>query len=170
MSKPEIDDLLRCPICNSVADDERNYTCDCLNDYVATKPTQQKYSRTTPVMDERVMAIMKIVREGVSPCFMGPTDRQWTAIANQVKEQILTYSTPPQQRDSGLVESMRDLVKIQCSDGNWNYAPYMHGMANGMIMLLAMAENKEPEFLKAPDEWLTEMALTPQPPTESGQK
>lgn len=47
------------------------------------------------------------------------------------------------------IERLRDLVKIQCSDGNWNYSDYMRGMANGLIIALAVMENKEPKFFDA---------------------
>lgn len=52
------------------------------------------------------------------------------------------------------IEELRQLVKIQCQDGNWNYDPYMHGMANGMLLMLATAEGEEPKFLDAPEKWI----------------
>jgi hypothetical protein len=52
------------------------------------------------------------------------------------------------------LEKLRDLVKTQCSDGNWNYDPYMHGMANGLICALAVLEGKEPKYMDAPSGWL----------------
>lgn len=52
------------------------------------------------------------------------------------------------------IEELRTLVKTQMSDGNWNYDPYMHGMANGMILMLAVAEGKEPQYLDAPEKWI----------------
>ncbi len=52
--------------------------------------------------------------------------------------------------------SFDDLVDTQCSSGNWNYDPYMHGMANGMILAQAMMRGEEPEYLTAPDEWLSD--------------
>lgn len=57
------------------------------------------------------------------------------------------------QRDLTL-ESMRDLMKVQGADGNWNYDPYMHGMYNGMELMFAMAEGREPVFKDAPTEWM----------------
>jgi len=30
------------------------------------------------------------------------------------------------------IEKLRELVKVQSSDGNWNYSEYMLGMANGL--------------------------------------
>lgn len=52
------------------------------------------------------------------------------------------------------LEDIQSLVELACTDGTWNYDPYFHGMANGMILYLSIMEDKEPEFLSAPDEWL----------------
>jgi hypothetical protein len=55
---------------------------------------------------------------------------------------------------------LQDLIKTQTSDGNWNYDPYMHGMANGMIMSEAIIEDKEPKFLDAPEKWLKDAKIS----------
>jgi len=52
------------------------------------------------------------------------------------------------------INSLEEITGIQCSDGNWNCDPYMHGMANGMILSLSTITGKEPEFLEAPSRWL----------------
>jgi hypothetical protein len=49
---------------------------------------------------------------------------------------------------------LEELLKIQLQDGNWNYDPYMHGMANGLILAVAIMKDEEPKFLKASGEWL----------------
>ncbi len=51
-------------------------------------------------------------------------------------------------------ENLKDMTKVSCMDGTWNYDPYFHGMANGMICALSLIENKEPVFLDAPEIWL----------------
>lgn len=51
------------------------------------------------------------------------------------------------------VESLKDLVKLQCSKGNYDYDEYMLGMANGMILALATVGDVTPEFLDKPDVW-----------------
>tara|TARA_R110002110_G_scaffold127177_4_gene305970 strand:+ start:1007 stop:1279 length:273 start_codon:yes stop_codon:yes gene_type:complete len=51
------------------------------------------------------------------------------------------------------VEALEDLLKVQCSDGNWDYDEYMHGMANGMILALSLFKAGEVKFLEAPDVW-----------------
>lgn len=48
-----------------------------------------------------------------------------------------------------------DLLAVQCNDGNWNYDPYMHGMANGMILTRSVVSGEEPRFLDAPSVWLS---------------
>ena len=50
--------------------------------------------------------------------------------------------------------SLKKCVDIQCSDGNWNYDGYMHGMANGMLLALGIFDGKDPRFLEAPKKWL----------------
>jgi hypothetical protein len=53
------------------------------------------------------------------------------------------------------IECLKDLTKTQCSDGNWNYDPYMHGMANGLILALSLFQSGTPQFLEAPEDWLS---------------
>lgn len=45
------------------------------------------------------------------------------------------------------------LLDIQCSDGNWNYDPYLYGMANGMLLMRAIVSGEDPQYLEPPDEW-----------------
>jgi hypothetical protein len=52
------------------------------------------------------------------------------------------------------LESLKDLLKIQGYDGNWNYDPYMHGMYNGLELALATLENRMANYRDAPKEWL----------------
>lgn len=51
-------------------------------------------------------------------------------------------------------KELQKLIDVQCSDGNWNYDSYMHGMANGMILSLGVIEDVDPNFLEAPKKWL----------------
>jgi len=52
-----------------------------------------------------------------------------------------------------ILKDIDSVTRIQCSDGNWNYDPNMHGMANGMILIKTIVDGKNPEFLDAPKEW-----------------
>lgn len=56
------------------------------------------------------------------------------------------------------IKDLEELTKVQCSDGNWNYDPYMHGMANGMILSLHTVKGEEgiPEYKEAPVKWLAD--------------
>lgn len=51
------------------------------------------------------------------------------------------------------VDKLRELVEVQGQHGNWDYDPYMHGMFNGMELLLSLLEGREPQFRKAPEAW-----------------
>lgn len=54
------------------------------------------------------------------------------------------------------IDDIKKLVDIQMKDGNWNYDPYMLGMANGTIMCLAILEGKNPAYLDKPEKWLSD--------------
>jgi len=56
-----------------------------------------------------------------------------------------------------MVQTLEDMTKIQCTDGNWNYDAYMHGMANGMIFALSLFQKGDPEYLEAPDVWISDI-------------
>ena len=52
------------------------------------------------------------------------------------------------------MSAINDLLRIQGIDGNWNYDPYMQGMYNGMEVVIAILEDREPVFKSAPEKWL----------------
>lgn len=62
----------------------------------------------------------------------------------------LTYAADSNILLKKQIQAMDDVIEIQCSDGNWNCDSYMHGMANGMIMMRSMFSSKKPEFLDKP--------------------
>jgi hypothetical protein len=53
-----------------------------------------------------------------------------------------------------IMNNLEDVIKIQCSNGNWDYDPYMMGLANGLIMAKSLVDGKEPAFLSAPKKWV----------------
>ena len=53
-----------------------------------------------------------------------------------------------------IMNDLEDVLKIQCSNGNWNYDSYMMGLANGLIMAKSLITKEEPVFLDAPKKWL----------------
>lgn len=64
------------------------------------------------------------------------------------------------------IKAIREMVKTQCVNGNWNYNPYMHGFANGLILALATIEDKEPEYLDAPEKWVCDISSNDLPEPE----
>ena len=54
------------------------------------------------------------------------------------------------------VEDLQTFVEVQGANGNWNYDEYMHGMYNGMELMLATIEGREPNFRSRPDRFITE--------------
>jgi hypothetical protein len=49
-------------------------------------------------------------------------------------------------KQNSQVETVKEMVKIQGSDGNWNYDPYMLGLYNGLEFDLYILENRESVF------------------------
>ena len=77
------------------------------------------------------------------------------------------------REDSVLVkhlEDLRGMHHVQHSPGNWNYSPYMHGLAMGLELALAAMEGREPDTdapqtpylsqLQASESEVREMILT----------
>ena len=52
---------------------------------------------------------------------------------------------------------LQDLLDVQCNEGNWNYSQYMHGMANGLIVAMAVLTGEEPKYLEPPETFLCEL-------------
>lgn len=48
------------------------------------------------------------------------------------------------------LNTIRSLVDTQGMDGNWNYDEYMFGMFNGMELILATLEDREPNYKEKP--------------------
>lgn len=53
------------------------------------------------------------------------------------------------------IGSLIDLTNIQLQDGNWDYDPYMHGMANGLILALSTLLDVEPDYKEEPIAYLS---------------
>jgi len=43
---------------------------------------------------------------------------------------------------------MKQILEVQSNDGNWNYDDYMLGLYNGMEIMMATLESREPKFRK----------------------
>ena len=55
------------------------------------------------------------------------------------------------------IEKLQELIDIQCSAGNWDHSPYMHGMANGMLVAMSVLTGESPKFKDAPDMFLDDL-------------
>ena len=46
------------------------------------------------------------------------------------------------------VKTLKNLKRIQCLKGNYDQSEYMRGLANGLIMALAVMQDKETKYKK----------------------
>jgi hypothetical protein len=70
----------------------------------------------------------------------------WLSVKKSKREIVL---------DGKKLESLENFLKIACSPGNYDFDPYLHGMANGLILVDSLIHEKEPKFLDAPEKWLS---------------
>ena len=54
------------------------------------------------------------------------------------------------------IGKLDELVKIQCTDGNWDFDPYMHGMANALLLAQTVLKDSDYAPLLAPEKWRRE--------------
>jgi hypothetical protein len=88
-------------------------------------------------------------------------DRSINSTANLLLKRILTSKTLKEFHDgSTQIDKLRELVVTQGTNGTWNYDPYMQGMYNGMELMLAVLEDREPQYKKAPAEWLVDRSVS----------
>lgn len=59
------------------------------------------------------------------------------------------------------LDSLKEVTKLSCADGTYNYDPYFHGMANGLILAVNIMEDSKnmngPNFKSAPTRWLKDV-------------
>lgn len=56
------------------------------------------------------------------------------------------------------IQPLRDQLRVQGENGNWNCNSYMLGMFNGMECALATLECREPQYRNKPDNgWLDDL-------------
>ncbi len=46
--------------------------------------------------------------------------------------------------------SLDEAIRLQSTDGTWNYDPYLHGMANGLIYAKSLLTGEDPKYLDPP--------------------
>lgn len=70
--------------------------------------------------------------------------------------ELVVKETIDQDR-AAVIAGLQELADVRCAHGNWNYDPYMHGMANGLILALATLKGEEVKYLDAPEQWLKDL-------------
>ena len=55
--------------------------------------------------------------------------------------------------------TLKNVIDIQCSPGNYDHNPYNHGMANGLILAMSIIEGKTPEYIQTPKHWLKDIKI-----------
>lgn len=55
------------------------------------------------------------------------------------------------------VDNIKDIIRIQCSPGNYNFNEYMWGIANGLILALSCCTGERPEYMEKPVKWLHDL-------------
>ena len=53
-----------------------------------------------------------------------------------------------------LLADANNILATQGLSGNWDYDPYMHGLYNGMELIVSIFEKREPKFRNTPEQWL----------------
>lgn len=46
-------------------------------------------------------------------------------------------------------EKLKDVKDVQCQEGNWTVSEYMRGLANGLILAVAILNEKDPVYFDA---------------------
>ena len=76
----------------------------------------------------------------------------WAKQAIEIAKELRARLAQPEPEP---VIKMKELLEVQGRDGNWNLDQYMQGMYNGMELMVALAEGRDPVFRKAPENWLS---------------
>jgi len=91
------------------------------------------------------------------PSVMGVQAPKATLIAvavltQKVNELEVKIDDFTENRFNEITKSLKDLLAVQGQNGNWNHDDYMCGMYNGMELMVATIENREPEYRKLKQE------------------
>lgn len=63
------------------------------------------------------------------------------------------------------IEQISKVTAVATSPGNWDYDPYLHGMANGLLLAYSIIEGLSYKPLDPPAEWLSDRKR-PTPPNK----
>ena len=79
--------------------------------------------------------------------------------AAQVQVDLKNSPYCPKEINDDRLSKLKELTEMQCGEGNYDYDGYMHGMANGMLLSVAIMEEKTPEFMDAPEKFLSDKKI-----------
>lgn len=65
------------------------------------------------------------------------------------------------------IADLEKLVATACEHGQYNFDEYQYGMANGLILALAVMKGEEPQYLDRPEQWLWSIADEKTPPSSA---
>lgn len=68
------------------------------------------------------------------------------------------------------VKSLNDLIKIQHSNGNWDYDEYIYGMLNGLICAKSVLTGEDAKYPARPKKWLKDRKVKSKPKVANGRK
>ncbi|MFG0161179.1 hypothetical protein ACF0MN_10995 [Legionella pneumophila] len=54
-------------------------------------------------------------------------------------------------------QNLSDVIKVQCSKGNYDCNAYMFGLANGLILAQSIVNNERPEYMEQPEQFLDDL-------------
>jgi len=128
----------------------------CSIEFTGGETMKLKYPILDGLTDKEQVTELKRYLTG----YIDRTVERKKVLRTKLKENNLLFKKHEQATD--------DLVKTQCSNGNWNYDAYMHGMANGMILIQSLFKNKPAVFLKAPKIWLENIKSNEKPVKSGG--
>jgi hypothetical protein len=105
---------------------------------------------------EEAQQILDALWGAVSTCFDQYSHEQVMSNPKHfINQTIATLHDRLAQPEPEPLIKMKELLEVQGRDGNWNLDPYMQGMYNGMELMVALAEGRDPVFRKAPENWLS---------------
>ena len=82
-------------------------------------------------------------------------DSDWTLSEADLPSVTLAVDPPPNIFSiNNEIADLEKLVATACEHGQYNFDEYQYGMANGLILALAVMKGEEPQYLDRPEQWL----------------
>ncbi len=108
--------------------------------------------RTERDPSDEYVSFLTFISDGKASPYLYIPETLGQTILDEALRRLNTHPQPAQQ--GSVPEELSRCLEVQLQDGNWNYDPYMHGMANGLLLAEAICAGKDPQYKSAPDKWL----------------